>query len=225
MRKRSASQLVRVFILLIAALALAAAPAVAQEDGGDEEGSEAGVTCDPENPEAGSTTDCEATGLMGGSPFEWTAEFTDGSTEEGQGTADFDGVGTFTVQIPDSAPIGGYQVTVTGKDAEGEDYEESHEGLIVPGGGEDDGGDDGGEDAGDEGDDQGDDGQADDDFGEEEGEAGFTGSDDTPQGGVATGAGGTADGSPLVPILVALLAVGAVIGTVLYRRRGATGTG
>lgn len=220
---RTVSQLVRVFVLLIAAFALAAAPAVAQE--GEE--SSSGVTCDPENPSAGSTTECTAEGLMPNSPFTWTAEFTDGSTEEGEGEADMAGSGTFTVQIPESTPVGGYQVTVTGEDPDGNEYQESHQGLIAPSGGEDggdDGGDDSGDDSGDDGDDSGTDGgdTGGDDFGEEEGEGSFTTSEDTPQGGVATGAGGTADGSPLAALLVGLFALAAVAGTVAYRRRTAT---
>lgn len=218
---RNVSSFVRVFILLIAAFALAAAPAMAQE----EEGS-SGVSCDPESPSAGSTTDCTAEGLAPNSDFQWTAEFTDGSTEEGEGTADMVGTGTFTVQIPESAPLGGYQVTVTGEDPEGNEYEESHQGLITPSGGED-GGDDGGDDAGDDsgdtggddggdtgGDDFGDDG---DDFGEEEGQSDFTTTDETPEGGVATGAGGTAGSSPLLPILL-VIGLAAVAGTLGYRR-------
>lgn len=226
---RTVSKLVRVFVLLIAAFALAAAPAVAQE--GEE--SSSGVTCDPENPSAGSTTQCTAEGLMPSSPFEWTAEFTDGSTAEGKGEANLGGTGNFTVEIPESTPVGGYQVTVTGENPEGEEYEESHQGLIAPSGGED-GGDDGGEDGGDDGgqdggDDGGQDGGTDDsgsdDFGEEEGEGSFTTSEDTPQGGVATGAGGTAGGSPVVPLLVGLFALAALVGTVLYRRRTAARAG
>lgn len=218
---RTVSKLVRVFILLIAAFVLAAAPAVAQE--GEE--SSSGVTCDPENPSAGSTTDCTANGLMPNSEFQWTAEFTDGSTQEGKGEADMAGTGTFTVQIPGSTPLGGYQVTVTGEDPEGSEYQETHRGLITPSGGEEEPEEDGSEGEGDqEGGDEGQDGSGD-DFSEEEGEAGFTTSEDTPQGGVATGAGGTAGGSPVAPLLIGLFALAAVGGTVLYRRRTATRTG
>lgn len=215
---RTVSQLVRVFVLLIAAVALAAAPAVAQEG----EGSSAGVTCDPENPSAGSTTECTAEGLAPNSPFTWTAEFTDGSTEEGEGEADMGGIGTFTVQIPESTPVGGYQVTVTGEDPEGNEYQENHQGLIAPSGGEEEPEEEGSEDeGGEEGGDEGQDGSGD-DFSEEEGESSFTTTEDTPQGGVATGAGGTAGGSPLAGLLVGLFALTAVAGTVLYRRRTAT---
>lgn len=218
---RTVSQLVRVFVLLIAAFALAAAPAVAQEG----EGSSSGVTCDPESPSAGSTTECTAEGLAPSTAFQWTAEFTDGSTEEGEGEADMGGIGTFTVQIPESTPVGGYQVTVTGEDPEGNAYEESHQGLISPSGGEEEPEDEGSGDEGDEeGGDEGQDGSGGDDFSEEEGQSDFTTTDETPEGGVATGAGGTAGGSALPGLLVGLFALAAVAGTVLYRRRTATRT-
>lgn len=210
---RSGTQVIRLFVLVIAAFALAAAPAVAQEEGEESSG---GVSCQPENPEAGGTMDCTAEGLAPNSTFKWTAEFTDGTTEEGEGEAGIAGTGTFTVTVPDSIPAGGYQVTVTGKSPDGGEYEESQEGLYGTGGGEDepdDGGDDGGEDGGDDGTDDGGD-----DFSEEEGESGFTTtSDDTPQGGVATGAGGTAGSSPVLPILL-VIGLAALIATVGYRR-------
>ncbi|MGH3440888.1 MAG: hypothetical protein ACRDUY_02370 [Nitriliruptorales bacterium] len=191
---------------VFAALALAAAPAIAQEESpSEEEQQEAGVECDPGNAPAGSTTTCAATGLQPMSPFQWTAQFTDGSTAEGEGEADVSGTGAFEVEIADSAPVGGYEVTVTGTSAEGEDYEESHQGLIVPAGG---GGESESPSPGEE--------ESPADEGQEEPEAG---AQQPPAGGVATGGGGTAGGGPgVLALLGGLLAIGLVTG-LMFRRR------
>lgn len=193
----------RLAAIVFAALALAAAPAVAQEESPEEE---SGVTCDPENPPAGSTTTCTASGLQPASAFQWIAQFTDGSESEGEGTADVTGAGTFEVEIPDSAPIGGYQVTVTGTSAEGEEYEESHEGLIVPS-------------AGPSASETGSPGEEESPGGEEsEPEAGGSPMG-APAGGVATGGGGTAGGGPgVLAMLGGLLGIGLVTGLILRRR-------
>lgn len=190
---------------VFAVLALAAAPAIAQEESpSEEEQQEAGVECDPANPPAGGTTTCTATGLQPMSPFQWTASFTDGSEAEGEGEADATGTGTFEVEIPDSAPIGGYEVTVTGTSETGEEYEESHQGLVVPGGG-----DDSESPSPEDGEESPDDGQ------QEPG----GGAEEPPAGGVATGGGGTAGGGPgVLALLGGLLAIGLVTG-LMFRRR------
>lgn len=191
---------------------LIAAPATAQEPPPDDTGSD-GVTCEPANPSPASTTDCTASGLAPDSAFDWTAQFTDGSTSEGTGTADTAGIGTFVLEIPD-VPAGGYQVTVTGTASDDTEYSESAQGLIAPASDgapappEEDApqddqpteeppppGDDGGgvQPAPDPGTDT----------------SGDVSS--APAGGVATGAGGTADdGSilPLVALTALLLAIG-----------------
>ncbi len=209
---RTARTTFRLLLLTFAAFALAMAPAVAQDEG---EG--AGLDC-PDQAEAGSTIECTATGLQANSAFQWVAEFTDGSSEEGEGTADMTGTGTFTVEVPDTTPIGGFQVTVTGTDAEGADYEETHRGLIAPGGGGD-GEEGGGEDDG-----------ADSPPGEEEqdgtddGGQSFGGGDDqvshAPAGSVAAGIGAE---SPVRALeLPALLLAGLVlVGSVHALRREA----
>lgn len=215
-------------LLSAAALAtlIVAAPAAAQEPPEEESGP--GVSCEPANPAPGSTTTCTATGLAASSAFEWAAQFTDNSTAEGNGTADANGAGTFTVDIPDT-PIGGYQVTVTGTAAEGGDYSQSHQGAIAPGG-------EGGEPAPPEGAPED---PAAPDAPEEEPAPGDDGGDtqpapdaastqpaptgvsNVPSGGVATGAGGTADPGNAIPLVGLTALLLAVAGHVAFRREHA----
>lgn len=104
-------------------------PAAAQVGGGSP------VTCDPADPDPGATTTCTAEDLEADSAFTWEASFADGSTQTGDGTADGEGVGTFDVPVPEGEEAeGDYTVTVTGTGAEGEPYEESHEGTVGGGG-------------------------------------------------------------------------------------------
>jgi hypothetical protein len=201
---------------VLAAL-LIAAPATAQEP--PEEDAD-GVTCEPANPAPASTTDCTASGLAPSSAFEWSAQFTDGSTSEGTGTADTAGIGTFMLEVPD-VPTGAYQLSVTGTASDDSDYDEGTQGLIVPASEdapsppeEDAPEDDGGNEEPPPGDD-----------GSGVQPAPDTGTDTSgqvssaPAGGVATGAGGTAgDGStlPLVALTALLLAIA---GHVVFRVR------
>lgn len=207
-----------VAVLAVASLVITAAPASAQVPTGEEP-----LTCDPANPEPGSQTECTAQGLEAESDFQWTAEFAEGTEESGDGTADADGVGTFTVDVPDEE--GEYTVTVTGTAEDGEAYEETFTGEV--GGGE--GGlpiglpgeedpseeptEDGSESEG-EGDNEG--------FGSSD--DGTSGGDDqvatAPSGGVATGMGGMADdGSSALMLVALLLVLGTGAATIAVRRR------
>lgn len=201
----------RLGLATFAALALAAVPAAAQEG----EQQESGVSCDPANPPAGSQTDCTAQGLMPNSEGQWTAEFTDGSSQEGVACADISGAAMFTVAIPGTTPVGGYQVTVTGQTPEGEEYEEVHRGLITPGGGSS-------EQPSEQPSEPAGSCPTSTDTGGGAGGGGTTGGDGgdsfgapAPQGGIDTGLGGTADRgtSPWLPagIVAALAALGAVV--------------
>jgi hypothetical protein len=206
-----------------------ALPAAAQPIGVDD----GPVACDPADPDPGETTTCTAEGLQPSSPFTWEASFADGTTRTGDGTADADGVGEFEVAVPDGEEAeGDYTVTVNGTDADGEPYEERHEGTVGGGGlsplglpsepGEEptEGGDAPGEEG--EEDDAEEPAPAGDDEafgapGDDEGQV-----DPVPEGAVAAGMGGTAtDPTPLRALAAVLLAV-AVTGHVLLRR--ATGT-
>lgn len=214
---------------LLSAAALATlvvvTPAAAQEPPSE---SGPGVTCEPANPAPGGTTTCTATGLAATSPFEWSAQFTDGSTADGNGAADANGTGTFTVDVPD-VPVGGYQVTVTGTAAEGGDYSESTQGAIAPAG-------EGGEPAPPEGAPEdpaapdaptgeepapGDDGEA-----QPAPDAQPAASDvsTVPTGGVAAGAGGTAGTSSTLPLVALTALLLAAAGHVAYRREQAEAT-
>lgn len=202
---RALMSTIRPALLLIAAatfaLMTATVPALAQE-------AEPGLDC-PDRAEAGGTIDCTFTGMQAGSAFQWEAEFTDGSTEAGEGTADMTGSATFTVEVPETTPVGAFQVTASGTDPEGQEFEESHQGLIAPGGGDEGEGDEGGgsdEGGAEEGED---DGSGDD--------PGFGGEDQVspaPDGGVAAGLGAEGEGTnvALAAVLAALIASGVAAG-------------
>lgn len=212
---RALTSTIRPALLLIAAamfaLMTATMPALAQE-------AEPGLDC-PDQAEAGGTIDCTFTGMQAGSAFQWEAEFTDGSTEAGEGAADMTGSATFTVEVPETTPVGAFQVTASGTDPEGEEFEESHQGLIAPGGGDEGEGDEGGSEEGgaEEGED---DGSGDD--------PAFGGEDQVspaPDGGVATGLGAEGEGTnvALAAVLAALIASAVAAGlrreTALARHR------
>lgn len=201
MRRRTTTLLALVALLL----PLSAAAAFAQLPIGG-----GGVSCDPADPDPGTTTDCTAEGLEADSDFQWTAEFAGGTTVSGDGTADAEGVGTFTVDVPDEE--GEYTVTVTGTAEGGEPYEQTHTGTvggaspldgILPGETESPT--------------------------EESTEGGGESPDEetsptpesqvspVPEGGVATGAGGDS-GSPALAVVIGLLALAGVGGTALLAR-------
>lgn len=129
----------QVVVVLAAALVLAITPAAAQE--------ESGVSCEPA--QTGETMRCTATGLDADGGADWTATFGEGLeddpvVEEGTVTADGDGVAEFDVEVPeDTQPGEPYEVRVTGTDAEGNDYDESTQGLVAPADGGDGDGNDG----------------------------------------------------------------------------------
>lgn len=213
--------------LTVLAVATVLLPAAAQElPGGG-----GGVSCDPADPDPGGETTCTAEGLQPGSVYDWVAEFADGSTREGGGVADDEGVGGFTVTVPDGEEArGDYTVTVTGTGSDGEPYEESHQGtvggggpldaLLPPGDGEPTEGEPT-EEPSEEPAPGGDDGDTAPAPDGAEGQV-----DPVPTGAVAAGLGGTAEDlrrGPLTLLAVVLL-LAAVAGQVTARRHLAAGS-
>lgn len=194
-------------------------PAAAQPVGGSSP-----VSCEPADPQPGETTSCTAEGLEPSSAFTWTAEFADGSSQAGDGTADAEGVGTFEVPVPEGEEAEGeYTVTVSGTSAEGEPYEEQHQGTV--GGGPLDGlglppespeeqpseepSEGGSEEPAPGGDDEG-------TFGAPDSESQV---EPVPTGAVAAGMGGTStDPTPLRILAVVLLAAATISHAAVARR-------
>ncbi|MBW3659947.1 MAG: hypothetical protein KY457_15010 [Actinobacteria bacterium] len=197
-------------------------PAAAQPVGGG-----GPVSCDPADPAPGETTTCTAEGLEPDSAYTWRAEFADGSTPSGDGTADGDGVGTFDVTAPEGEEAEGeYTVTVTGTSSEGEPYEEKHEGTV--GGGPLDALDlpSSPEETPSEENTEGEEEPSEEPApgGDDSGTFGAPGSDDgqvapVPDGAVAAGMGGTATDPAPARTLAVVLLVAAATGHVLARRQ------
>lgn len=202
----------RLLALLAAALMIAAVPALAEEHEEEEEGGSTGVTCEPSTPSPGEEMTCTAEGLEPGSAFQWEANFLDGTEEAGEGTASLDESGMFIVEVPET-PANGYQVSVTGTAADGEEYDESTEGIVGPfGGGDDDDSENGDEEEGgdpEEGDDE-------DGFGDDDGQV-----SPAPDGAVAAGLGGAATNGQgsLFAVVAALIALTVGAGLARESRR------
>jgi hypothetical protein len=182
-----------------------------------------GVSCDPANPDPGQDTTCTAEGLEPSSSFDWEAEFADGTVETGSGVADDEGVGEFVVSVPEGEEAeGDYTVTVTGTNADGEPYEESHQGTVGGGSPLDaltPPGDEPSEEPTEEPSEEPAPGDDDDGTAPAPDDGGQVGT--VPSGGVAAGFGGLADdgGSGGTTALVALLVAAAAGGAVYLRRR------